>query len=240
MHASTAVFKSSNYIKLSQLCNENHFAINCTKYKTVDSKRARVSELKLCFNCLRGKHTANNCRTEGKCKRCSGKHHTSICRSNFNGYSASRVQSKSQGISNAFGNNSNVHGSYKCFGNSNLNSSNSYDGSCSDGNSNPNGGLQSYGNSNGNYGQSSVCGISGFIKALAVLLTLVVILFLMVVFVLVVLWYQTALIIILTFVILTVLTIQTVLEALIFQTVNFNQTVCITLTGDHTFVPIHT
>ena len=162
-HASTAVFKSSDYIKLCQLCNENHFAINCTKYKTVDSKRARVSELKLCFNCLRGKHTANNCRTEGRCKKCSGKHHTSICRSNFNGYSAFRVQSKSHGNNNAFGNNSNVHGSCKSFGNSNLNSSNSnsYDGSCSGGNSNPNGGLQSYGNSNGNYGQSSVCGISG-------------------------------------------------------------------------------
>ena len=53
-HTSTAVFKSSYYIKLCQLCNENHFAINCTKYKTVDSKRAMVSELKLCFNFLRG------------------------------------------------------------------------------------------------------------------------------------------------------------------------------------------
>ena len=116
-HKSTAVFKSSYYIKLCQLCNKNHFAINCTKYKTVDSKRAMVSELKLCLNFLRGKHTANNCRTEGKCKMCSGKYHTSICRSNFNGYSASRVQTKSQGISNAFGNNFNVHGSCKSFGN---------------------------------------------------------------------------------------------------------------------------
>ena len=213
------------------MCNENHFVINCTKYKTVDSKRARVSELNLCFNCLRGKHTANNCRTEGKCKRCSGKHHTSICRSNFNGYSASRGQSKSHGISNAFGNNSNVHGSYKSFGNSNLNSSNSnsYDGSCSGGNSNPNGGLQHYGNSNGNYGQSSVCGISGSNCGSYVLLTLLAILFLMAVVILVILWYQTALII-LTVIIQTVQTIQTVLEALIFQTVNFNQTVCITLT----------
>ena len=39
-------------------------------------------ELKLCFNCLRAKHTASNCRNEGRYKNCKGKHHTSICNSN--------------------------------------------------------------------------------------------------------------------------------------------------------------
>ena len=32
-----------------------------------------------CFNCLRKGHIGRNCRSQSKCQKCKGRHHTSIC-----------------------------------------------------------------------------------------------------------------------------------------------------------------
>ena len=34
---------------------------------------------RLCYNCTREGHRANDCNSKGKCLICGGKHHTSIC-----------------------------------------------------------------------------------------------------------------------------------------------------------------
>ena len=86
----TAVFKTSVKSNLKcNLCFESHLAYNCTKYSSVDSKRKRVNELHLCFNCMKGKHQAKFCTNNGRCKSCNARHHTSLCNKHSSNSSSS-------------------------------------------------------------------------------------------------------------------------------------------------------
>lgn len=59
-------------------CEGSHWGDSCPSYSTVENRKKFLAEKKLCFNCTRAGHQANQCRSSG-CLKCKGKHHTSIC-----------------------------------------------------------------------------------------------------------------------------------------------------------------
>ena len=61
------------------LCASHHRVSDCTKFKTKESIRLRVSQLRLCFNCLSDKHRVVDCPSKGTCRNCHRRHHTLIC-----------------------------------------------------------------------------------------------------------------------------------------------------------------
>jgi hypothetical protein len=54
-----------------QFFDDDHYSSNCIKYPTAETRRTRVMQLKLCFNCLRGgAHQAKDCLSRARCKSC--------------------------------------------------------------------------------------------------------------------------------------------------------------------------
>ena len=82
-------------------CSGEHYAHECTKYKTVSSRKDRVMALRLCYNCLTPGHSSKTCRSTKTCRTCGSHHHSSLC---FKAHSSSSDASN-QNTSNS---NSNV------------------------------------------------------------------------------------------------------------------------------------
>ena len=60
-------------------CNStNHRCSDCDKVKDVSERRESLRKNKLCYNCTGKGHGAASCKSRN-CRKCSGKHHTSIC-----------------------------------------------------------------------------------------------------------------------------------------------------------------
>ena len=59
-------------------CSGEHLAHECAKYKTVNSHKDRVMQLRLCYNCLTPGHSFKSCRSTKTCRTC-GSHHSSLC-----------------------------------------------------------------------------------------------------------------------------------------------------------------
>ncbi|XP_076392689.1 uncharacterized protein LOC143265292 [Megachile rotundata] len=59
------------------LCSSEHTLVACKTFKalTVNARRSKVKELRVCFNCLRTGHGFMTC-TQGSCHKCKSKHHT--------------------------------------------------------------------------------------------------------------------------------------------------------------------
>ena len=73
-------------------CSGSHFSHECTKYKTVNARKDRVMSLKLCFNCLKPRHSSKTCRSTRTCRTCGLHHHSSLyikAQSNSNSSEAS-------------------------------------------------------------------------------------------------------------------------------------------------------
>ena len=60
-------------------CSGEHLAHECTKYKTVQSRRDRVMHLRLCYNCLTPGHASKMCHSTKTCRTCGSHHHSSLC-----------------------------------------------------------------------------------------------------------------------------------------------------------------
>ena len=60
-------------------CSGEHLAHECTKYKTVQSRKDRVLKLRLCFSCLTPGHSSKICRRTKTCRSCGASHHSSLC-----------------------------------------------------------------------------------------------------------------------------------------------------------------
>ena len=56
----------------------DHKSMDCTQVLTVQARKEKLQSKGLCFNCTSGKHKAARCSSRG-CRKCGGKHHTSIC-----------------------------------------------------------------------------------------------------------------------------------------------------------------
>lgn len=59
-------------------CDGNHYPDRCFKVRSPRAKRAILQERGLCFKCMKGTHSRQQC-SHGNCKRCVGEHHISIC-----------------------------------------------------------------------------------------------------------------------------------------------------------------
>ncbi|XP_063838164.1 uncharacterized protein LOC135087291 [Ostrinia nubilalis] len=60
-------------------CREDHWLYECKKYKeaSVEDKWEMVKKARMCFKCLRFKHSRNTCRAQ-PCKKCMRWHHISL------------------------------------------------------------------------------------------------------------------------------------------------------------------
>uniref|UniRef100_A0A1I7SHH4 Reverse transcriptase domain-containing protein n=1 Tax=Bursaphelenchus xylophilus TaxID=6326 RepID=A0A1I7SHH4_BURXY len=62
-----------------RLCQELHFESNCSRYRSPDERRKRLTQLRLCHSCLGKDHIASQCTTKPRCYYCSGGHHSCLC-----------------------------------------------------------------------------------------------------------------------------------------------------------------
>ena len=60
-------------------CQKPHPSVSCTSVTSVSARKQILKTSGRCFNCLRKGHVGRNCRSSGRCQRCKGRHHTSIC-----------------------------------------------------------------------------------------------------------------------------------------------------------------
>ena len=74
----TKQFKSKTNHRCSY-CSGEHLAHECTKYKSVQSRKDRVLHLRLCYSCLTPGHSSKMCRSTKTCRSCSASHHSSLC-----------------------------------------------------------------------------------------------------------------------------------------------------------------
>ena len=61
------------------LCTGNHFSDKCDVYSDIDERKSKISELGLCFICLKPKHKAQDCKSGRNCFYCKKPHHSAIC-----------------------------------------------------------------------------------------------------------------------------------------------------------------
>ena len=83
-----------------QLCKLEHRAVDCTKYKTFNSRRDRVRTLRLCFNCLRKGHVTKDCLSNSRYRKCGSMHHTALCFGNTSNNSSNVPSNTSNNNSN--------------------------------------------------------------------------------------------------------------------------------------------
>lgn len=69
--------EQSQFKPKCHVCSKEHYIQNCSDFLklTNKEKRDKVSNLKLCSNCLRPGHDIKVCR-RGTCRKCQQKHHT--------------------------------------------------------------------------------------------------------------------------------------------------------------------
>ena len=62
----------------------NHRSLDCRKVINVAQWREVLKKKRLCFNCTGFGHGASKCRSRG-CRKCNGRHHTSLCDATIGG-----------------------------------------------------------------------------------------------------------------------------------------------------------
>ena len=75
----------SNNFPACAFCNGAHYSDKCKQCSTLDERKARASELRLCFVCLKEGHTFRNCRDAKLCFYCkrTGHHDRALCPRKF-------------------------------------------------------------------------------------------------------------------------------------------------------------
>ncbi|XP_076301650.1 uncharacterized protein LOC143219633 [Lasioglossum baleicum] len=73
------VSKARSSSQACGLCQGKHFVLYCGRYqeKTPSERKETVRSLNLCYNCL-GKHVSSDCKSNKRCQKCDGQHHTTI------------------------------------------------------------------------------------------------------------------------------------------------------------------
>ena len=60
-------------------CSKNHYSASCAKVSEPSAHLKILRKKGRCFVCLKSEHRSNQCASTKSCRRCSGKHHQSIC-----------------------------------------------------------------------------------------------------------------------------------------------------------------
>lgn len=60
------------------LCGYNHSLYTCAQFQgqTPHQRQELAKSARLCYNCLSSRHKSDECRSKGRCRTCSRKHHT--------------------------------------------------------------------------------------------------------------------------------------------------------------------
>ena len=81
-------------------CSGEHYAHECNKYKTVNSRKDRVMALRLCYNCLTPGHSSKTCRSTKTCRTCGSHHYSSLCfKAHSNSSDASNQNTSNSNVS---------------------------------------------------------------------------------------------------------------------------------------------
>ena len=81
-------------------CSGEHYAHECNKYKTVNSRKDRFMALRLCYNCLTPGHSSKTCRSTKTCRTCGLHHHSSLCfKAHSNSSDASNQNTSNSNVS---------------------------------------------------------------------------------------------------------------------------------------------
>ncbi|CAB4027999.1 Hypothetical predicted protein [Paramuricea clavata] len=70
------------YVVCFVFCDAEHFSASCEKIKDPQARKNILKRQGHCFLCLRKGHRINQCTSNRRCRKCSGKHHQSICEFN--------------------------------------------------------------------------------------------------------------------------------------------------------------
>ena len=65
--------------KMCAYCKGSHHSTDCFKISDKKRRLEYAQQNKLCFNCLKGRHSVRECLSKGRCRNCKRKHHTSLC-----------------------------------------------------------------------------------------------------------------------------------------------------------------
>ena len=60
-------------------CEEAHKSTECDVLTSTGERKRYLAKKRLCFNCTRNGHHANDCDSKNNCKHCNKRHHSSIC-----------------------------------------------------------------------------------------------------------------------------------------------------------------
>lgn len=77
------------------VCSENHTIYECAVFEelSINERRERVQQARLCYNCLRPSHYAKSCLSKSVCRtpNCQQRHHTMLCRTDNTGSTSSSL-----------------------------------------------------------------------------------------------------------------------------------------------------
>lgn len=85
-----------------KICKSDHRTYTCPQISSGDTKtrRTKVREHNLCYNCLSPLHTVRDCQVKSNCRNCNGRHHTLLCNNNTPAKKAVNTVQKSNSKSN--------------------------------------------------------------------------------------------------------------------------------------------
>ena len=72
-----------NIPRTCTFCNQSHWNDDCTAYRTAESRRQRLRELRRCYNCLKTNHNVNQCVMRPQCFYCKRGHRSFLCPEKF-------------------------------------------------------------------------------------------------------------------------------------------------------------
>ena len=77
--ASTLIASSNPSSSTCCYCQQSHSLNNCKSVTDIEERRKILRRTGRCYVCLRRGHVSRSCRSNSKCYKCKGKHHSSIC-----------------------------------------------------------------------------------------------------------------------------------------------------------------
>ena len=77
----SALFSQSNSHPVCVYCNQEHSSSQCSQITDIKARKAIIRQKARCFVCTKSGHLAKSCPSNYTCRKCSRKHHISLCES---------------------------------------------------------------------------------------------------------------------------------------------------------------
>jgi len=78
----TRMNKQPVFNSICVYCEKSHKSTECDVLSSTGERKRYLADKKLCFNCVKPRHHANQCESKNSCRICNKRHHTSICENN--------------------------------------------------------------------------------------------------------------------------------------------------------------